>query len=272
MKKSTLSYFIPVAALILFYACSKPEVSPTQHVYSSYGDTADVAKLRVNLAFSYQADPTIYYVKVNGVVVSNALQSRQPYPGGGFNTRGQNFPLYLQVPKGNNTVSIVLLKAGTSTDSVVLYTTTVTTPDKETYTLHVTDTLVNSTTNNTKSVLIKNIITNVDTGRQLMRYVNLMPNVPSTDLYLNGVLLKSNCAYLVPTDTFSVRTGVNAPGYANAAPKWEVKAAGGTTTIATYTSATTLSSQFIVTAFAMGYNLAASPRQPFISFTTDKYK
>ena len=272
MKKNILSYFIPVAAILLIYACKKSD-GITNQPYAAYG-TGTQGQLKINLAFAYTIDYATILLKVNGNVVSNSLQTRTPFPGGGYNTRGQNFALYLSVPTGSNTVSVVLPKVGTSTDSVVLYSTTVTIPDSGPYTLHICDTLVNATTNNTSNVLVRNVINDMDTGWCRFKFVNLIPNAPAVDLYLNGNLIKSNLAYLKATDTFSLRTGVNALGYtAGTSPSFAVRLAGAAPTsaaLATYTSANTLQSQMVLTVFCMGYAGSTGTRLPFLSFTMDK--
>ena len=273
MKKHLLKYFIPVAAICLMYACSKTD-GVTNQPYASYGVSSTQGQLKINLAFAYTVDYVTILIKLNGNVVSNSLQTRTPFPGGGFNTRGQNFALYLSVPVGSNTVSVVLPKVGTSTDSVVLYTSTVNIPDNGTYTMHICDTLVNATTNNTTNVLVKNIINDMDTGWCRFKFINLITKTPAVDLYLNGVLVKSNLAYLKPTDTFSVRTGVNAPGYVSGnTTTWAIRPAGAlatSTALATYASANTLQSQMVMTIFSMGYSGATGTRLPFVAFTLDK--
>lgn len=273
MKKAILKYFIPVAVVLFMYACTKSD-GITNQPYDAYGVSSTQGQLKVNLAFAYTVDYSNLLLKVNGQVVSNLIQSRTPFPGGGYNTRGSNFALYLTVPQGSNTVSVVMPKAGTSTDSVVLYTTSVTIPDNNPYTLHITDTVLNATTNNTKSVLVKNVINSVDTGFCRFKFVNLIPNTPAVDLYLNGVLIKSNLAYLTASDTFSVRTGVNAPGYvAGATATWAIRAAGAlptSTAIASYASSNGLQSQFVMTMFGMGYAGSTGTRLPYLSFTLDK--
>jgi hypothetical protein len=272
MKKNSLRYFIPVAALFLLYACSKRD-GITNQPYAAYGVSTTQGLLKINLAFTYTIDYNTILIKLNGAVVSNSLQTRTPFPGGGYNTRGSNFALYLAVPQGNNMVAVVLPKVGTSTDSVVLYSTTIAIPDNNPYTLHITDTLVNATVNNTKSVLVKNIINDMDTGFCRFRFVNLVPNVAAVDLYLNNVLIKSNVPYLQATDTFSVRTGVNAPGYTGSTASWAVRPAGAAVTataLASYASSTTLQSKMVLTIFSMGYSGSTGTRLPFLGFTLDK--
>lgn len=271
MKKLILKYCLPLSAAFFLYACTKSN-GITNQPYSSYGIAATQGQLKINYASAYLANPSVL-LKVNGLVVSNLITGRTPFPGGGYNTNGSNYALYLSVPQGSNTVSVVRPKVGTSTDSVVLYTTTITIPDNSPYTLHITDTLVDGTTNNTKSVLTKNSINTVDTGFCRFRFVNLLPNVSALDLYLNGILIKSNISYLQATDTFSVRTGVNAPGYTSAAsPTWAIRPAGAlatSTALASYVSINALQSTMVMSIFSMGYSGLTGTRLPYVCFTLD---
>lgn len=272
MKKTILKYCIPVAAIILMYACSKKD-GITNQPYDAYGISGTQGQLKINLAFAYTVDYSTMLIKVNGKTVSNGLQTRQPFPGGGYNTRGSNFALYLSVPQGANTVSVVLPKVGTETDSVVLYNGSVTIPDNNPYTLHLSDTAGNPRSGKVDQVLVKNIINTLDTGFCRFKFVNLIPNLPAVDLYLNGVLIKSNIPYLNATDTFSVRTGVNQPGWTSAiTTTWAVRPAGAlptSTATALYASSNGLQSQKVMTIFSMGYNTATGTRLPFVAFTLD---
>lgn len=273
MKKSALIFILPIALAICLYACSK-NTGVTNQPYSVYGTSVGQGQLKINLAFSYTVDYATIMLKVNGQTVGSALQTRTPYPGGGYNTRGSNYALYLAVPVGSDTISVSLPKVGTNIDSVLFYTTVVIIPDSAHYTLHITDTLVNSTLNNTKSVLVKNIINYVDTGKCRFKFVNLMPNQAAVDLYLNGILMKSNLAYLQATDTFSVTTGQNAPGYtATGTVTWAVRKAGDpitATALASYASSNGLQSQMVLSMFCLGYTGSTGTRLPYLAFTLDK--
>lgn len=272
MKKRNLIYLIPLAATILMYACTKND-GITNLPYSVYGISGTQGQLKINLAFSYTIDYATLLIKVNGKAVSNSLQSRTPFPGGGYNTRGSNFALYLSVPQGSDTIAVVIPKVGTTTDSVVLYNTTITIPDNATYTLHIADTLVNASLNKTKSVMVQNYINPVDTGFCRFRFVNLIPNLAAVDLYLNGVLIKSNVPYLNATDSFRVKTGVNAPGYTSSGTTtWAVRSAGASATstaVASYASVNGLQSQKVMTVFCMGYASSTGTKLPYVALTLD---
>lgn len=272
MKKNILKYCTVFATFLLAYACSKKD-GVTNQPYQTYGISSTQGFIKINYASAYFANPTVL-LKINDQVVSSLITGRTPFPGGGYNTNGSSFALYLSVPQGTNTLSIVRPKVGTGLDSIVLYTATFNIPDTMPYTLHITDTLVNATSNNTKQVLIKNIINYVDTGSCRFRFVNLIPNVTAVDLYLNGILMKSNISYLQATDTFTVTTGFRAPSYATfPTPTWAVRAAGSAATspvIASYAATTTLQSQAVITIFSMGYSGLTGTRLPYLCFTLDK--
>lgn len=274
MRKNILTYCSIAVVLFLVVACTKNN-GITNLSYFAYGTKTEAGRglLKINYVSAYAANPTVL-IKVNNVVASNLITARTPFPGGGYNTSGSNFALYLSVPIGTNSVSIVRPKVGTDVDSILLYSTALVMPDTSAYTLHITDTLVNSSSNLTKSLLVKNDISNLDTGYARFRFVNLMPNVPAIDLYLNGTLMKSNIKYLQASDTFGVRTGVNAPNYTSfATPTWVIRPAGAlptSTALATYASVNALQSARVFTVFAMGYSGATGSRLPYVAFTLDK--
>ena len=246
MKKNVLKYCSVITIVLFIYACTKSN-GITNQVYSSYGVSTTQGQLKINYTSAYNANPSVL-IKINDQVVSGLIATRTPFPGGGYNTVGSNFALYLSVPVGSNNVSIIRPKVGTSIDSIILYNATIIIPDNAPYTLHIADTLVSATVNATKSLLVKNIITSLDTGFCRFRFVNLIPNATAVDLYLNGILIKSNVSYLQATDTFSLATGVNAPGYTSSTPTWAIRVAGASpnsTAVASYTSANTLQSQFV---------------------------
>lgn len=273
MKNTLYKYLSILIGASVLYACTKSD-GVVNVPYEAYGITATQGLLKINLASSYTVNYSTFMLKVNGKVVGSALSQRTPFPGGGYNTNGSNYPLYLNVPQGTDTVSLVIPKIGTNTDSIVYYTTTINIPDNAAYTLHICDTLVNTTTNNTRSLLIKNPVNLIDTGFCRFRFIHMIPNLPAVDLYLNGVLIKSNISYLQPTDTFRVATGVNAPGYNSAnTTTWAIRPAGAastTTAIASYASSNGLQSQKTMTIYTMGYNgITVAPRMPYVCFTLD---
>ena len=162
MKKQIFKYSLTFAAFFLLYACTKSD-GVTNQPYMAYGTGGTQGQLKINFASAYLSNPSVL-LKLNGSVVSSSITARTPFPGGGYNTNGSNFALYLAVPQGTNTVSVVRPKVGTNVDSIVLYSTNISIPDNAAYTLHIADTMVDGTTNNTKSLLVQNQIGTVDTG------------------------------------------------------------------------------------------------------------
>lgn len=272
MKKSNFKYLLGILAVVLVYACQKT-TAVTNQPYQVYDVTPTQGQLKINLGFAYTVNLSTLLLKVNDSVVSSPIATRTPFPGGGYNTNGSNFALYLGVKQGANKVSVVVPKFGTTTDSIVLYSTSITIPDNAPYTLHIADTLVNASLNNTKSIMVKNIINDMDTGWCRFKFVNMIPNLPAVDLYLNGVLIKSAVPFMNATDTFSVRTGVYQPGYVGGTTTWAVRPAGALATSAAtaqYPSSNGLQSQKVMTIFSMGYAGMTGARLPFVSLTLDK--
>jgi len=260
MKKRILKYSLLATTFFLLFACTKNS-GVTNQPYTAYGITSTQGQLKINLAFAYTTNYTTMLIKINGNVVSNALATRTPFPGGGYNTNGSNYALYLNVPIGSNAVSVVIPKVGTNTDSVVLYNTTVTIPDNAPYTLHIAD-----TTTNTKSLLVKNYIDNLPTDYCRYRFVYLIPNMPSVDLSKDGVLVQTGIAYMAASNTFEIP-------YTTGTPSWTIRANGALATsaaVATYASTNTLQKNTVLTVFAMGYNGQTGTRLPYLSFILDK--
>ncbi len=265
-----IKYIMPLVAIFVFASCKK-NTGVTNQPYDTYGTPADKGQLKINLAFAYAIDYANLRIKLNGAYVSNLLQSRTPFPGGGYNTRGSNFALYMSVPLGSNAVSIVMPKFGTNTDSVVLFSTNVNITDNTPQTLHIADTAANM-----KSVLVKNNIVGIADGICRFNFINLMPNAGAVDLYLNGILMKSNIAYLASSGAMDIPVGINAPGFVSGTTTtWAVRRTGSTATstaLVSYASANGLQSGVALTGFCMGYAGLTGARLPYLSLTLDRNK
>jgi len=236
---------------ILFSSCDKNEIN-----YGEFEKVSDnQVMLKVNYNIAYTANPGVQ-IKINGERVSTVIQTRYPYPGGGYGTLGDSRPDYLVTNPGNSEVSISIPKKGTNIDSVVLYKTSVAIEAGKAYTLHLTDTAAN-----TSSFLALDDFTLPDSGFVKYKFVNLMPNVPAVDLYYGATLVSSNIAYLKESAYFTqpVPTGT--------VLGWSVRAAGGTTNLATYSSVSTVLNRRIYTVFATGYNgRTDAVRKPYLGF------
>lgn len=259
---STLSILSFIVA-ILFLGCEKNK----DNVFSEYDlvDESTFALVKVNYNVAFYNDPGAQ-IKINGVRVSGAnIQTRYPFPGGGFNTRGVSTGDYLPVVAGANTkISISIPKRGTNIDSVEVFTTTVAASAGKHYSLHVADSL------NRKGLYVEEDYSLPDSGFVRMRFANLIANVPSMDLYNGSSLVSSNIPFMGISDPFLIPIGTTAVPTSTV---WTIRAAGSGptgTVIATYTSASTIINQRVYTVFANGYNgystAGVDPRRPFISF------
>jgi len=249
--KSIIRIFLALGVIAFAISCGKNEIN--------YGDFTvlkdDQAMLKVNYNIAYSADPNVQ-ININGQRVSTLIKTRYPYPGGGYGTLGDSRPDYLVINPGTSEVSISIPKKGTSIDSVVLYKTSVSAEAGKAYTLHLTDTATN-----TKSLFAFDNFALPDSGMVKYKFVNLMPNVPAVDLYYGTTLVCSNVGYLKESEYF-IR-----PVLTGTALAWTVRAAGGTTAIATYTSASTMLNRRIYTAFATGYTgRTDAVRKPYLGF------
>ena len=188
--------------------------------------------------------------------VSNPINYRTPYPGGGLNTNGSSTPDYLQVQPGAVKLSVSIPKVGTNTDSVALYSTTINLEAGKYYIAHITDTATN-----TQTVLQTQDMSAVDSGYSKYTFVNLIPNVPAIDLYFGTTIVAANVPYKGISPVFKV-------GFTNA-NAWAIKPAGGTTTLASYALGS-VPNQRNFTIFAIGYSGASDAvRKPYVSLVCE---
>lgn len=222
---------------------------------------ADKARLKVVYASAYATNPAVQ-LSIDDVRVSGLITGRTPFPGGGYNTTGSNFPDYLIVEPGTRKFSIAIPKVGTNVDSVLLYTTQVTVAGRVNQTLHVMDTFTK-----TKSLLVQDNISSPGKNMSRYRFVNLMPNAPLVDLYYGTVRVATGVAYNTPGVEFTLPTPATALA-------WTIRETGTlptSTAMATYSSASTSTSDRVYTAFAMGYKgSAATNTRPYISFSLNR--
>lgn len=248
--------FIIVAAGFIGIGCKKQTADP---VAGFRLPDANAAQLKINFTSVYRSNPSVQ-IKLNNERVSNLVTARTPFPGGGFNTGGDNRPDYLALKPGETAVSISLPNAGTNLDSVKLLSVNVNLQSRKYYSLHTADTGANI-----KTVLVEDDATNAPAGLSKYRFVNLIPDAPAIDLYYGTSLVASNVPYLGFTPVFTM-------AFPTTALAWTIRVAGASPTsaaLATYTSANTNQATRSYTAFAMGYRSVTSTsdvRRPFISF------
>ncbi|MEX0635209.1 MAG: DUF4397 domain-containing protein [Ferruginibacter sp.] len=253
MKKIFINSLI--AATVLFVAgCEKSKEYKAPFEISD----ASQSKLKFIYASAYLANPGVQ-ISIDGIRVSNLITGRTPFPGGGFNTSGSNFPDYLRVAVGARNIKISIPKRLTNIDSIVLYSTQVTLEANRNYTLNVMDTLTL-----TKSTLVSDTILQPTDGTVKYRFINLMPNAPRLDLYFGTKLMATNIQYNTEGITFVM----DVPALNEA---WFIRETGTlptSTALATYSSANTIRNQRMFTAFAMGYKgSAVTNTRPYIAFT-----
>lgn len=254
MKKIFFLVFCGVVTM-LFVGCDR-EIDPlAEYIVPTESD----ARLKLNVVSVYQKNPS-FQISVNNVRVSNLITARTPFPGGGYNTGGDNRPDYLLVKPGANNVSVAIPKVGTNVDSVVLFNGSVNLTAGKHYTLHVTDTAAN-----TKMVLVEDDVSNADTASSKYRFINLMPDVPAVDFYYGTTVVAANVPYLSITAPFTMKNPTTHLA-------WTIRQAGAaptSTALATYTSANTAISTRNYVVFAEGYKAitgTTDPRRPFVSF------
>ena len=240
MKKSAIIY-LTLVAVIGLVACEK-----NSFYTSNKEDVATQAQLKVNYFSTYRSNPP-YQIKINDVRVSNTIQNATsttgtPFPGGGLNTGGLNSADYLALNPGTNKVTISVPKVGTDVDSITLATANIDIAAGNNYSLYFTDTAANLT-----SVLVQDTISRPDSGWAKYKFINLMPDLPSADLYIGSTKVASAIPYKGVSPTFLVPTN-------SSSTTWAVRAAGGTTNLQTYASAGSLSNQRVYTVVARGYN------------------
>src|SRR3982751_6746702 len=240
MKK--LQIIFPVFAfLFVMAACTKNGFHS-----STYNEVSDQAQLKVNFFSPYRGLPP-YQIKINDVRVSNTITNTvtsagTPFPGGGLNTGGGSTADYLTLKPGSNKVTISIPKAGSDADSVTLATTTVDLSAGTQYSLYFTDTAANTTT-----LLVQDTLSKPDSSFAKYKFINLIPDLPSADLYIGTTKVASAVPYKGISPTFTVNTN-------SSSTTWGIRAAGGTTNLQTYASASSISNQRVYTVVARGYN------------------
>ena len=263
MKKILIIPIICILALVaVLTSCGKKA--------TEYGDITLIGSDKALIKFNYEcmySDSRSVFIKVNGVRASNLITNRTPYPGGGYNTNGLNYPDFLVEDPGAKEISVILPhKIDNGTDSIELYKTTVQLEAGKKYSFNIAD-----VSPNTKSVLVNEDFTLPAIGYTRLHFVNLMPNVPAIDLYYGTAtttdqssdsLVVANVPYMGVSPDFTMHT---------VSKTWKIRAAGAAktsaTVIASYTSSSTVASQRVLTAFATGYSgLTTSAQKPYIAF------
>lgn len=261
MKKYTILYLI-CSVFLLLSACEKNILD--------YGDIvkvgSEVPLIKLNYASLY-SDNRQVVVKLNGKRVTSLIYGRTPFPGGGYNTYGDVRADYLTVDPGAVKLTVALpFKVDIGLDSLELYSTTINIEKGKKYVAHITDTAAF-----TKTVLTEENFLKPDSGYATYRFINLMPNVPSIDLYYGQSLTVVTADKLVAANINYLKASEYITLNRASARTWKIRPAGAAVTNATvitsYTSASTLLNQRTYTIYALGYNgITTATRKPYLSF------
>lgn len=254
MKRTTYIAAFALAGLMIA-GCKKNVVS-----YLETQSTSGQANVKIIHASAYTTNYSSV-IKVNDIRVSSNVTNATPFPGGGLNTNGSNYPWYLEIKPGNTQVSLSVPKVGTSIDSIALFTTKVMFEANKYYSAYITDTAAN-----TKLVVVPENIATPTGNITRFKFVNIMPNVSALDLYWGSQLVASNVAYTGVSPDFTLNRGDTA--------RWYIRTAGTASTsapIAVYPVISASSAPFtvpmqrVMTVFARGYNTGTGNKAPAIS-------
>jgi hypothetical protein len=249
MQFRNIVFTLSLASAIV--ACKKEVIDPLP-----LKSTENTANVKIIHASAY---PTNYSVqlKVNDTRVSNAFTYSTPFPGGGLNTGGSNFPWYLALNAGATKISMSVPKVGTSTDSILLFTGNSTFETGRYYSVYLADTFTK-----TQMVVVQENTKPADTNTTRFKFVNLVPNA-AVDLYFGANVVASNIPFKGVSPEFVLP-------YATTG-QWAIRLAGAAPTaaaIAVYPSGTgvmTVPNRRIMTVFARGYSGATGTRAPAVS-------
>ena len=234
-------------------------------------NNANDARLKIIYASSYAIRDSVQ-IKINDVRVSNTFLGNSttnlptPFPGGGLNTGGDARPFYLSVPPGDTKIFVSVPKRSTSVDSIIRFSGQANLLSGRYYSAYLTDTMVTS-----RLVLTEDNLSPVDTGISRFKFVNLIPNVVSLDVYFGTQLVAANVAYGAVSPDFTLRR--------DAVGGFLLRPAGSSptsTAIAAYPGTVaaptnfTVPNQRVMTVFAKGYSGGTLARVPIISLLYNK--
>lgn len=234
--------------------------------------TENDAIIKINMASVYP-DDRYMYVKFNDERVTPLIRAREPYPGGGYNTRGDSRPDFLKVAAGTINVKVCIPhKKDNGQDSIVLNDQTLSVEGGKQYTIHITDTAAN-----TKMFLAQESFVKPDSSFATYRFVNLMPNVEAIDLYYGAApstttppvqptqdsLIAKNIKFGEISEYFTIRRATTR--------SWKIRRAGAPAThetvLAFYTNASSTLDKRSYVAYALGYaGFTSTIMKPYISF------
>lgn len=223
--------------------------------------TAGMANVKIVHASAYNTNYSVH-LKVNGVKVSNNITNATPYPGGGLNTGGGSLPWYMALTPGTTTITMAVPKAGSGNDSISLYTgSTYVNPDRF-YSIYLTD-----TSTKTQMITVVDNLSKPANNTTRFKFINLMPNETSMDLYWGTTKVASNVAYTTVSPDFVLNKADTG--------RWYIRPAGAAPTSAaiaiypaitpTFQAPSTVPYNRVMTVFSRGYKGGTGNRAPNVS-------
>jgi hypothetical protein len=259
MSKKSSQFILYITCIVLLViSCKREDVATLLE-----GQTVDgQAHVKIIHASAYAVNYSAQ-LKVNDERVSNVITNATPFPGGGLNTGGASSPWYMALSPGNTAIALSVPKVGTSVDSIPLFKGSSTFESNKYYSAYLTDTGAN-----TQMVVVNDDITLPANGLTRFKFINLMPNQPSMDLYAGTTKVASGVAYKATSPDFTLAK--------NDTVRWYIRPAGATPTSTpiaiypaltpTFTSPMTVPNQRVMTVFARGYSgITTGNRLPNIS-------
>ncbi|HUC82942.1 MAG TPA: DUF4397 domain-containing protein [Flavisolibacter sp.] len=234
-------------------SCKKNEIDPLP-----LKDLDNTTNVKIVHASAYLTNYSVH-LKVNDQRITNAFTYSTPFPGGGLNTGGSNFPWYFALNPGQSKITLAVPNVGRVTDSIMLYTGNVTLDAGKYYSVYLADTLTK-----TQAVVVpENKAIPADKTTRF-KFVNLIPNVAAIDLYFAGNVVAANIPFKGVSPEFILPY--------TTAGQWAIRPAGAaptSTAIAVYPTGTgtqTIPNQRIMTVYSRGYSgVTTGNRVPAIS-------
>ena len=241
-----------VSMCLIMTACKKHVIEPLPITEPA----SNLSKIKVVYASAYTVNYSVQ-IKINDVRVSNSITYSTPFPGGGQNTGGGNYPDYISTNPGALKIGISLPANGSNSDSLTLSSNTVSVESSRYYSIYLADTAAN-----TQAILVEENKTPVSGDFSRYKFVNTMPNLPALDLYFDTTLVAANVAYKGQSGDFNLVRG--------ATGQWEIRTAGAdpaSTPLAVYpsTGKQTVPNARILSIYARGFSGVTGTRAPAIS-------
>lgn len=259
--------FVSVLCSTIFKSCSES----IQDFGAVDFVTGEKAIVKINMASVYP-DDRFMVVKFNDVRITPRIQARQPYPGGGYNTRGPSSSEFLMVDAGKINVKISLpKKVDDGKDSLVLYSGDINFKSGGRYTLHIADTGAN-----TRLIPTEEEFVLPDSAYASYKFINLIPNVEAVDLYYGffSNVASSQTAAQDSLVAANIKFGEISPTFIlhrGASKTFKVRPAGAPVTnesvLAFYGNAGSTLNQRQYICYALGYQGQTSvAMKPYVSF------